>query len=58
MVVSFDHVNHEILLGRIGQTIRHKRVLGLIGKYLRRGAMIEGVVTRSEAGTPTTATFM
>ncbi len=48
----FDHVNHDILLGRIGQTIRDKRVLGLIGKYLRRGAMIEGVVVRSEAGTP------
>lgn len=48
----FDHVNHDILLGQIGQTIRDKRVLGLIGKYLRRGAMIEGVVTRSEAGTP------
>lgn len=48
----FDHVNHDILLGRIGQTIRDKRVLGLIGKYLRRGAMIEGMVVRSEAGTP------
>ena len=48
----FDHVNHDILLGRIGQTIRDKRVLGLIGRYLRRGAMIEGVVVRSEAGTP------
>jgi group II intron reverse transcriptase/maturase len=48
----FDHVNHDILLGRIGQTIRDKRVLGLIGKYLRRGAMIEGDVVRSEAGTP------
>lgn len=48
----FDHVNHDILLGRIGKTIRDKRVLRLIGKYLRRGAMIEGVVVRSEAGTP------
>ncbi len=33
----FDHVNHDILLGRIGKTIRDKRVLRLIGKYLRRG---------------------
>jgi group II intron reverse transcriptase/maturase len=48
----FDHVHHDILLGRIGKTIRDKRVLRLIGKYLRRGAMIEGVVVRSEAGTP------
>jgi RNA-directed DNA polymerase len=48
----FDHVNHDILMGRIGSTIRDKRVLGLIGKYLRRGAMVEGVVRASEEGTP------
>jgi group II intron reverse transcriptase/maturase len=48
----FDHVNHDILIGRIGTTIRDKRVLGLIGKYLRRGAMVEGVVTASVEGTP------
>jgi len=48
----FDHVNHDILMGRIGIEIRDKRVLGLIGKYLRRGAMVEGVVTASEEGTP------
>src|ERR1700692_3999046 len=48
----FDHVNHDILMGRIGTTIRDKRVLGLIGKYLRRGAMEDGVVVASEEGTP------
>jgi RNA-directed DNA polymerase len=48
----FDHVSHDILLGGIGQTIRDKRVLALIGKYLRRGAMVNGVVTVSEEGTP------
>jgi RNA-directed DNA polymerase len=48
----FDHVNHDILMSRIGQTIRDKRVLRLIGSYLRRGAMINGVVVRSEEGTP------
>ncbi len=48
----FDHVNHDILMGRIATTIRDKRVLGLIGKYLRRGAMVEGVVEASEEGTP------
>src|ERR1700682_5364345 len=30
----FDHVNHDILLGRIAKAIRDKRVLHLIGKYL------------------------
>ena len=48
----FDHVNHDILMGRIAQVIRDKRVLHLIGKYLRRGAMVEGIVTASEEGTP------
>lgn len=48
----FDHVNHDILMGRIAQVIRDKRVLHLIGKYLRRGAMVDGVVTASVEGTP------
>ena len=52
MVVSFDQVNHDILMGRIARVIRDKRVLHLIGKYLRRGAMVDGVVTASEEGTP------
>jgi RNA-directed DNA polymerase len=37
---------------RIGQTIRDKRVLRLIGRYLRSGVMIEGVVQATEEGTP------
>lgn len=48
----FDHVNHDILMGRIAKVIRDKRVLRLIGRYLRRGAMVEGVVTASVEGTP------
>ena len=48
----FDHVNHDILMGRIAQVIRDKRVLHLIGKYLRRGAMVDGLVEASEEGTP------
>lgn len=48
----FDRVNHDILMHRIGQTIRDKRVLKLIGKYLRAGVMIEGVVQNSDEGTP------
>jgi RNA-directed DNA polymerase len=48
----FDRVNPDILMNRIGQTIRDKRVLRLIGKYLRAGVMVEGVVQSSEEGTP------
>jgi RNA-directed DNA polymerase len=48
----FDHVNHDILMHRIGQTIRDKRVLRLIGRYLRSGVMLEGEMQPSEEGTP------
>ena len=48
----FDRVNHDILMHRIGQTIRDKRVLSLIGRYLRAGVMVEGLVQASEEGTP------
>ena len=48
----FDHLNHDILMGRIATTIRDKRVLRLIGKFLRRGALVEGAVAASEEGTP------
>jgi group II intron reverse transcriptase/maturase len=48
----FDHVNWDILMGKIAEVIRDKRVLKLIGKYLRAGAMVEGVVIGSVEGTP------
>ena len=32
--------------------IRDKRVLHLMGKFPRRGAMLDGIVTASEEGTP------
>jgi group II intron reverse transcriptase/maturase len=48
----FDHVNWDILMGKMGAVIRDKRVLKLIGKYLRAGAMADGVVVKSVEGTP------
>jgi retron-type reverse transcriptase len=48
----FDQVNHDILMGRIAPAIRDKRVLHLIGKYLRRGAMVDGIVRATVEGTP------
>ena len=48
----FDHVNHDILMGRIAPVIRDKRVLHLIGKFLRRGALVDGLVKPSVEGTP------
>jgi len=48
----FDHVNHDILMNRIAKAVRDKRVLRLIGAYLRAGVMVEGVVLMTEEGTP------
>lgn len=48
----FDHVNWDILMGKIAKEIRDKRVLQLIGRYLRAGAMLNGVVVKSVEGTP------
>ena len=48
----FDHVHWDILMGKIAKVIRDKRVLQLIGKYLRAGAMLNGVAVKSMEGTP------
>jgi retron-type reverse transcriptase len=46
----FDHVNHDLLMGRIAQVIRDKRVLRLIGRYLRRGAVVASVEGTPQGG--------
>jgi RNA-directed DNA polymerase len=48
----FDRVHHDILMRRIGEVIRDKRVLKLIGRYLRSGILAEGVVIWQAEGTP------
>lgn len=48
----FDRVHHDILMRRIGEVIRDKRVLKLIGRYLRSGILAEGVVMWQAEGTP------
>jgi len=48
----FDQVNHDILMGRLANRIKDKRVLKLIRAYLKVGIMENGVVKASEAGTP------
>lgn len=48
----FDKVHHDILMSRVGSKIRDKRILKLVGSYLRTGAMVGGVMQRSEKGTP------
>ncbi|WP_238475965.1 group II intron reverse transcriptase/maturase [Clostridium manihotivorum] len=48
----FDKVNHDILMYKLSRSIKDKRVLSLIRKYLQSGIMINGVVVRNEEGTP------
>jgi len=48
----FDRVHHDILMRRVAEVIRDKRVLTLIGRYLRSGIMVEGVVVAAAEGTP------
>lgn len=48
----FDHVNHDILMHRVGQRVRDKRVLKLIGSYLRTGLQQDGQVRKRHEGTP------
>jgi group II intron reverse transcriptase/maturase len=48
----FDTVNHDRLMARMKTRIADKRVLRLVNEYLKAGAMIEGVIVRSEEGAP------
>ena len=46
----FDRINHDRLIGRMGQRIADKRVLRLVGMMLRSGVMINGVVNPNKEG--------
>lgn len=48
----FDRVNHDRLMSRLGSRIRDKRVLQLIGRFLRSGVMVGGLCEATEEGTP------
>jgi RNA-directed DNA polymerase len=48
----FDRVNHDLLMGRLARRIGDKRLLKLIRRFLTAGMMMEGVVSKREAGTP------
>jgi RNA-directed DNA polymerase len=49
----FDRVNHDILMSRMGEVVKDKRVLRVIGSFLRAGVVLpEGMVVRNEEGTP------
>ena len=48
----FDTLNHELLMNMLRETIHDKRLIDLIKKYLKSGVMENGVVVRTEEGSP------
>ena len=48
----FDTVNHDLLMSLLGRAIADKRLLGLIGRYLRAGVLVGGHFEPSDIGTP------
>ncbi len=47
----FDRVQHDVLLARVARKVRDKRLLKLIGRYLRVGVMVDGLCQPSDEGT-------
>lgn len=48
----FDTVNHDVLMHYVAQTVKDKRVLSLIGKYLRAGVVRNGRLEQTRKGVP------
>ncbi len=47
----FDRVQHDILMSRVARKVSDKRMLRLIGRYLRAGIMVDGLVQPTDEGT-------
>ena len=48
----FDRVNHDLLMERVSRKVKDKRVLRLIGRYLRAGVSEDGRVRSTSLGVP------
>ena len=48
----FDNVDHDLLMNRVSKWVDDKRVLALIGKYLRAGVSINGKIEATPRGVP------
>ncbi len=46
----FDRIHHDRLISRMGERISDKRILRLVGKLLRSGVMINGIVNPNKEG--------
>ena len=48
----FDTLNHELLLNILRRQVHDKRVINLIKKFLKSGVMENGLLVRTEEGSP------
>ncbi len=48
----FDRVQHDVLMSRVARRVRDPMLLRLIGRYLRAGVMVDGVLQPTDVGTP------
>ena len=48
----FDRVQHDVLMSRVSRKVHDRRLLRLIGRYLRAGVMVEGVLQPTDEGAP------
>ena len=48
----FDRVNHDVLMSLLGRKVKDKRVLKLIGLYLRAGFIDNQLYFESREGVP------
>lgn len=52
LAAFFDSVNHDVLMRLVAQRVKDKRVLRLIGQYLRAGVEVDGVKQPTPLGVP------
>jgi len=48
----FDNVQHDVLMACVGRKVRDRRLLALIGKYLRAGVLVGETLQATDLGTP------
>ncbi len=48
----FDTVNHDVLMHKVARKVHDKRLLRLIGKYLRAGVKVNGRLQNTRMGVP------